>query len=64
MAGKFEEPVYQTLSREPVIPNEIAKKLEISDKKVLRALMHLALTKEDVYYKNSGTIHLVWREFK
>lgn len=62
MAGKFEEPVYQTLSREPVIPNEIAKKLEISDKKVLRALMHLALTKEDVFYKNSGRIHIFWIE--
>jgi predicted ArsR family transcriptional regulator len=61
MAGKFEEPVYRTLSREPVTPNEIAKKLEISQKTVLRALMHLALTKKDVAYTNSGRIHLFWK---
>lgn len=64
MAGKFEEPVYQTLSREPVTPNEVAKKLEISHKTALGALMHLALTKKDGNYKDSGRIHLFWRELK
>jgi predicted ArsR family transcriptional regulator len=64
MGSRFEETVYRMLSREPVTPNEIAKKLEISHKTALRALMHLALTKEDVYYKNSGRIHLFWRELK
>ncbi len=61
MGSKFEEPIYRVLSREPVTANEIAKKLEISHKTALRALMHLALTKEDVYYKNSGRIHLFWK---
>ena len=64
MGSKFEEPVYRLLSREPVTTNEVAKKLEISHKTALRALMHLALTREDVYYKNSGRIHLFWRELK
>ncbi len=64
MGSKFEESVYQILSREPVTPNEVAKKLEISHKTALRALMHLALTKEDMFYKNSGRIHLFWRELK
>ena len=62
MGSKFEESIFQILSREPVTANEVAKKLEISHKTALRALMHLALTKEDVHYKNSGRIHLFWRE--
>jgi len=61
MGSRFEEAVYQMLSREPVTPNEVAKELEISHKTALRALMHLALTKEDVCYKNSGRIHLFWK---
>jgi predicted transcriptional regulator len=61
MGSRFEEAVYQMLLREPVTPNEVAKELEISHKTALRALMHLALTKEDVYYKNSGRIHLFWK---
>ena len=62
MGGKFDESIYKMLSREPVTPNEVAKKLEISHKTALRALMHLALTKEGVYYKNSGRIHIFWIE--
>lgn len=62
MGSKFEKSIYQGLSREPVTANEIAKELEISHKTALRALMHLALTKADVHYKNSGRIHLFWRE--
>jgi len=61
MGSRFEESIYQMLSREPVTPNEVAKKLEISHKTALRALMHLALTKKDVRYKNSGRIHLFWK---
>jgi len=62
MGSKFEESIYRLLSRDPVTPNEVAKKLEISHKTALRSLMHLALTKEDMCYKNSGRIHLFWRE--
>ena len=62
MGSRFEESIYQMLSREPVTANEIAKKLEISHKTALRALMHLALTKEYVFYKNSGRIHIFWKE--
>ena len=61
MRNKFEEAIYPMLSREPVTPNEIAKKMKISHKTVLRALMHLTLMKEDVYYRNSGRIHLFWK---
>jgi predicted transcriptional regulator len=61
MGSKFEESVYQMLSRAPVTPNEVAKKLAISHKTALRALMHLALTRENIYYKNSGRIHLFWK---
>jgi len=64
MGSRFEESVYLMLSREPVTPNEVTKKLEISHKTALRALMHLALTREDVHYKNSGRIHLFWKESK
>ena len=62
MGSRFEESVYRMLSREPVTANEVAKKLDISHKTALRALMHLALTREDVFYKNSGRIHIFWRE--
>jgi len=62
MGSRFEEPIFRMLSREPVTPNEVANKLKISPKTALRALMHLALTKGDVHYKNSGRIHLFWRE--
>jgi len=58
MGSKFEEAIYQMLSREPVTANGVAKKLEISHKTALRTLMHLALTREDVYYKNLGRIDL------
>jgi len=64
MGSRFEETIYGMLSREPVTPNEVAKKLEISHKTALRSLMHLALTREDVKYKNSGRIHIFWRENK
>lgn len=64
MGSRFEESIHQMLSREPVTANEVAKKLEISHKTALRVLMHLALTKQDVYYRNSGRIHLFWRELK
>ena len=60
MGSKFEDPIYRMLSCEPVTPNEIANEFKISHKTALRALMHLALTKEDVYYKNSGRTHLFW----
>lgn len=62
MHSKFEESIYRILSREPVTPNEVAKKLNISHKTALRSLMQLALTKKNVYYKSSGRIHLFWRE--
>jgi len=61
MTSKYEERVYQMLSDEPVTPNEIALKIEVSHKTAQRILMHLALTREDVKYKNSGRIHLFWK---
>ena len=61
MASKYEERIYQMLSDEPVTPNEIAKKVEVTHKTAQRVLMHLALTKDHVRYKNSGRIHLFWK---
>jgi len=61
MASKYEKRIFQMLSDEPVTPNEIAIKLGVSHKTALKALMHLALTENDVRYKNSGRIHLFWR---
>ncbi len=61
MGSRYEEPIYKALRDDPVTPNEIAKKFEVSHKTALRALMHLALTKDDMQYKNSGRIHLFWK---
>ena len=58
--GKYDEAVYRILSN-PVTPNEVAKKLGVTQKMTQRVLMHLALTKNDVAYKNSGRIHLFWK---
>jgi len=62
MPSKFEEPIYQMLRDEPVTPNEVARKLRISHKTAQRVLMHLALTKNDVRYKNSGRIYMFWKK--
>ena len=59
--GKYDETVYQILS-DPVTPNEVAKKLGITQKTAQRVLMRLALTREDVKYKNSGRIHIFWKK--
>jgi predicted transcriptional regulator len=62
VASKFEGRIYKMLSDEPVTPNEVAKKIEVSHKTAQRVLMHLALTRDDVKYKNSGRIHLFWKK--
>ena len=61
MPNTNEENIYRVLSNEPVTPNEVAIKLKISHKTAQRALMQLALTRDDVKYKNSGRIHLFWK---
>jgi ribosomal protein S25 len=58
--GKYDVAVYDVLS-EPVTPNEVARRMGITQKTAQRVLMHLALTKDDVKYKNSGRIHIFWR---
>lgn len=58
--GKYDEVIYRILS-EPVTPNEIAMKLGVTQKTAQTVLMYLALTKEDVKYRNSGRIHIFWR---
>lgn len=58
--GKYDESVYRILS-DPVTPNEIAKKLKVTQKTAQRILMHLALTRENVKYRNSGRIHIFWK---
>lgn len=58
--GRYEEVVYRILS-DPVTPNEIAKKVGVTQKTAQRILMHLALTRENVKYRNSGRIHIFWK---
>jgi Mn-dependent DtxR family transcriptional regulator len=62
MPSRFEEAIYNLLSREPVTPSEVAKKLKINYRTAKDALMRLAVTRKDVRYKNSGRIHIFWRE--
>lgn len=59
--GKYDDVVCKVLS-DPVTPNEVAKKLGITQKTAQRVLMHLALTRKDIKYKNSGRIHIFWKE--
>ena len=61
MGSKFEERIYELLSLEPVTPSEVAKKVGVTYKTAQRALIHSALTKKDVAYKNSGRIHIFWK---
>lgn len=61
LTGRYEKIIYQLMSEKPVTPNEVARKFEISHKTALRSLMRLALTKDDIHYKNSGRIHLFWK---
>jgi len=62
VVSKFEEKIYELLSLEPVTPGEVARRLGVTHKTAQWALMHLALTKKDVAYKNSGRIHLFWKK--
>lgn len=64
MPCKYGDTVYKILCEEPVTPNEIAKKLNITQKTAQQTLMQLALTKNDVKYKISGRIHLFWKTLK
>jgi len=50
------------ISNDPVTPNEVARKCGVSHKTAKDVLMHLALTREDVKYRNSGRIHIFWKE--
>ena len=58
--SKYESKVYEILERAPMTPSEVAKRVGVNYKTAQRALMHLALTRKDVQYRNSGRIHLFW----
>jgi Mn-dependent DtxR family transcriptional regulator len=62
LPSKYEQAIYDMLSSEPVTPSEVAKKLGINYKTAKDALMRLAITRKDVRYRNSGRIHIFWRE--
>lgn len=62
MPSNYEEEIYDMLSKEPLTPSEVAKKLGIDFRTAKDALMRLALTKEDVHYKAVGRIYIFWRE--
>jgi len=59
--GRYDEAVYHILS-DPVKLNEVVKKLGVTQKTAQRILMHSTLTRGDVKYKNSGRIHIFWKE--
>ncbi|RLF12259.1 MAG: hypothetical protein DRJ69_01095 [Thermoprotei archaeon] len=61
MTSRYEAKVYDMLSEGPVTAGEVAKKIGVTHKTALRILMHLALTRKDVMYRNSGRIHIFWR---
>ena len=62
MPSNYEEEIYEMLSKEPLVPSEVAKRLGIDFRTAKDALMRLALTKKDVHYKTAGRIHIFWRE--
>jgi hypothetical protein len=62
LPGNYEEEVYNMLSKEPLIPSEVAKRLGIDFRTAKDVLMRLALTNKDVRYKAAGRIHIFWRE--
>lgn len=64
MPSKYEETIYGMLSREPVTPNEIVRKVGVSHKTAKDVLMHLAVTGREVKYKNSGRIRIFWKRVK
>jgi hypothetical protein len=43
-------------------PSEVAKRLGINYNTAKDALMQLAVTRKNVYYKPSGRIHIFWRK--
>lgn len=61
MPSRYEETIYNMLSDEPVAPSEVAKKLEVNYQTAKNAPMHLAVTRKDVHYKNSGRIYIFWK---
>jgi Mn-dependent DtxR family transcriptional regulator len=62
MPSRYEETVYSLLLDEPVTPGEVAKRLGVNYKTAKDVLRRLTVTRRDVRYKNSGGIHLFWRE--
>ncbi len=65
MPGKHQEAAYELLCitcKEPMTPNEVAKRLGITQKTAQQTLMQLALTRQDVKYKLSGRIHIFWKK--
>jgi Mn-dependent DtxR family transcriptional regulator len=62
LPSNYEEEIYDMLSKEPLTPSEVAKKLGIDFRTAKDALMRLALTKKDVRHKAVGRIHIFWRE--
>jgi len=62
LPGNYEDKIYEMLSKEPLTPSEVAKRLGIDFKTAKDALTRLALTKKDVRYKAAGRIHIFWRE--
>ena len=65
MSKEVIERVYTELKNcEPQTPNEIADALRLNQKTVQIALMELANTKEDVYWKKVGRYRLFWKELR
>jgi hypothetical protein len=62
LGSRFEARIYELFTLEPVTPSEVPKRVGVTYEATQRAWVHLALTKDDVAYKNSGRIHLFWEK--
>jgi predicted ArsR family transcriptional regulator len=62
MPSSYEDLIYGLLSEGPMTANEVARRVGVTNKTALRALMRLALTRGDVRYRQSGRVHIFWRE--
>ena len=58
MGSRYEEKLYDMLTNEPVTPSEMAKRLGVTYKTAQRALMHLALTIDDLNDAEGITCHI------
>jgi predicted ArsR family transcriptional regulator len=62
MPSSCEDLIYGLLSDAPMTANKASRRVGVTNKTALRAVMRLALTTGDVHYRQSGRVHIFWRE--